>query len=79
LLGKIDGANASRGDTMTRYQPNPKKSRQLTAAEARRLDAISIDYSDIPPLDDAFFVKATEAWPPVKKQLTIRLDQDVLT
>jgi uncharacterized protein (DUF4415 family) len=37
-----------------------------------------IDYSDIPPLNRAFFTKATVAWPPVKKQLTIRLDADVL-
>jgi uncharacterized protein (DUF4415 family) len=37
-----------------------------------------IDYSDIPPLDKSFFTKATEAWPPAKKQLTIRLDADVL-
>ena len=37
-----------------------------------------IDYSDIPALDRSFFTKATVAWPPVKKQLTIRLDADVL-
>lgn len=37
-----------------------------------------IDYSDIPPLDKSFFKKAIEAWPPVKQQLTIRLDADVL-
>jgi uncharacterized protein (DUF4415 family) len=37
-----------------------------------------IDYSDIPPLDKSFLKKATTAWPPVKKQLTIRLDADVL-
>jgi uncharacterized protein (DUF4415 family) len=37
-----------------------------------------IDYSDIPPLDKSFFAKATEAWPPGKQQLTIRLDADVL-
>jgi uncharacterized protein (DUF4415 family) len=37
-----------------------------------------IDYSDIPPLDKSFFTKATEAWPPAKRQLTIRLDADVL-
>jgi uncharacterized protein (DUF4415 family) len=37
-----------------------------------------IDYSDIPPLDKAFFTKATVAWPPAKTQLTIRLDADVL-
>ncbi len=37
-----------------------------------------IDYSDIPPLDKTFFTKATVVWPPAKKQLTIRLDADVL-
>ncbi len=37
-----------------------------------------IDYSDIPPLGDEFFKKATSAWPPAKQQLTIRLDADVL-
>lgn len=37
-----------------------------------------IDYSDIPPLDKSFYTKATEAWPPTKQQLTIRLDADVL-
>jgi len=34
-----------------------------------------IDCSDIPPLDEMFFKKATTAWPPAKKQLTIRLDR----
>jgi uncharacterized protein (DUF4415 family) len=37
-----------------------------------------IDYSDIPPLDKSFYKRATEAWPPTKQQLTIRLDADVL-
>ena len=37
-----------------------------------------IDYSDIPALDKSFLRKATVAWPPTKKQLTIRLDADVL-
>ncbi len=37
-----------------------------------------IDYSDIPPLGDEFFKKATVAWPPAKQRLTIRLDADVL-
>jgi uncharacterized protein (DUF4415 family) len=37
-----------------------------------------IDYSDIPALDKSFLEKATTAWPPVKKQLTIRIDADVL-
>jgi uncharacterized protein (DUF4415 family) len=37
-----------------------------------------IDYSDIPPLGDEFFEKATAPWPLSKKQLTIRVDEDVL-
>ena len=63
---------------MKRYQLDPKKPRQLTPAEARRLNATAIDYSGIPPLDDEFFTKAKEIWPPAKQQLTIRLDADVL-
>jgi uncharacterized protein (DUF4415 family) len=63
---------------MKRYRLNPKKLRQLTAAEARRINTAPIDYSDIPPLSDEFFAKARANWPPVKNQLTIRLDADVL-
>ena len=63
---------------MKRYRLDLKKVRQLTAAETRRLDATPIDYSDIPPLGDEFFTKARAAWPPAKKQITIRLDADVL-
>src|ERR1700686_2498257 len=63
---------------MKRYRLDPQKPRQLTPAEARRLDATPIDYSDIPPLGDEFFTKASVAWPPAKHQLTIRLDADVL-
>jgi len=63
---------------MKSYRLDPQKPRRLTPAEARRLNATPIDYSDIPPLGDEFFSKATTAWPPVKKQLTIRLDADVL-
>jgi uncharacterized protein (DUF4415 family) len=63
---------------MKRYRLDPNKPRQLTPPEARRLDAMPIDYSDIPPLSDEFFAKATAAWPPAKQQLTIRLDADVL-
>jgi uncharacterized protein (DUF4415 family) len=63
---------------MKRFQLDPKNPRQLTPAEARRLDAMPVDYSDIPPLGDEFFAKAKAAWPPAKQQLTIRLDADVL-
>jgi uncharacterized protein (DUF4415 family) len=63
---------------MKRYRLDPKKPRQLTPAEARRLDQMPIDYTDIPPLGDDFFAAATAPWPPAKEQLTIRLDADVL-
>jgi uncharacterized protein (DUF4415 family) len=53
----------------------------LGKSDLGRLDRMKdseIDYSDIPPLDKTFLKRATLAWPPVKKQLTIRLDADVL-
>jgi uncharacterized protein (DUF4415 family) len=63
---------------MKRYRLDPKKPRKLTPAELRRLDKMPIDYSDIPELSDEFLKQATVTWPPAKKQLTIRLDSDVL-
>ena len=55
-----------------------KKSIKSDLARIDRMNDAEIDYSDIPPLDKSFFTKATEAWPPTKQQLTIRLDADVL-
>jgi uncharacterized protein (DUF4415 family) len=55
-----------------------KKSIKSDLARIDRMRDADIDYSDIPPLDKAFFAKATAAWPPAKTQLTIRLDADVL-
>ena len=51
-------------------------------SDLKRIDALrdeDIDYSDIPALDKGFFEKARVVVPPGKKQLTIRLDADVLT
>ena len=62
---------------MKRYRLNPNRPRKLTPAHARRLDAKPIDYSDIPPLTEEFFRRAAAA-ATSKKQLTIRLDSDVL-
>jgi uncharacterized protein (DUF4415 family) len=57
-------------------------SKKPIKSDLKRLDRITdedIDYSDIPPLDDAFFQKATMvSWPPGKQQVTVRLDADVL-
>ncbi len=55
-----------------------KKSIKSDLARIDRIKDTQIDYSDIPPLDKSFYTKATEAWPPAKQQLTIRLDTDVL-
>lgn len=57
-------------------------SKKRIKSNLKRLDRMKdaeIDYSDIPPLTDEFFRKASEVWPPNKQQLTIRLDADVLT
>jgi uncharacterized protein (DUF4415 family) len=37
-----------------------------------------IDYSEISELGDEFFAKAALVWPPEKRQLSIRLDTDVI-
>lgn len=63
---------------MKRYRLDPKKPRQLSRPEAHRMEAAPIDYSEIPALGDDFFAKARAPWPPPKKQLTVRLDADVL-
>ena len=55
-----------------------KKPIKSDLARIDRMKDADIDYSDIPPLDKSFYTKATEAWPPAKQQLTIRLDVDVL-
>ena len=55
-----------------------KKSIKSDLARIDRMRDGEIDYSDIPPLDRTFLKKATVAWPPMKKQLTIRLDAGVL-
>ena len=52
-----------------------------TKSDLSRIDRMTdeeIDYSDIPEIDAAFFETARVVVPPVKKQITIRLDNDVL-
>lgn len=50
-------------------------------SDLKRIDALtddSINYTDIAELDDQFFKEAKIVMPPGKKQLTIRLDKDML-
>lgn len=63
---------------MKKFELNAANPPKLTPEQAERLDKAPIDYSDIPELGDEFFSKATTAWPPAKKQLTVRIDEDVL-
>ena len=60
-------------------------SEPLSEAQRREIRELSesnapIDYSDIPPLDDDFWKRAIRNpfYRPVKTQLTVRLDSDVL-
>jgi uncharacterized protein (DUF4415 family) len=55
-----------------------KRSIKSDLARIDRMRDTQIDYSDIPPLDKTFIKRALIAWPPAKKQLTIRIDADVL-
>jgi uncharacterized protein (DUF4415 family) len=60
---------------------DPEVSKKSIKSDLAWIDPMKnaeIDYSDIPPLDKSFLKKATTAWPLVKKQLTIRIDADVL-
>jgi len=58
----------------------------LTAAQRREVAALvaqpddKIDYSDIPPLTERFWENAVRNpfYRPVKQQLTVRLDADVI-
>jgi uncharacterized protein (DUF4415 family) len=63
---------------MKHYRPDPNNPVRLSSEELRHLDTMPIDYSDIPELDDDFFRRAIMARDLRKKQLTIRLDPDVL-
>jgi uncharacterized protein (DUF4415 family) len=54
-----------------------KKQSKTDWAKIKSLKDKDIDFSDIPELDKSFFAQA-RLWPGRKKQLTIRLDPDVV-
>ena len=54
-----------------------KKQSKTDWAKIKALKDKDIDFSDAPELDDYFFVGAT-LWPGKKKQITLRLDPDVV-
>jgi uncharacterized protein (DUF4415 family) len=54
-----------------------KKKSKTDWARVKTMKDSEIDYSDISPLDKDFFKKAV-LWPGTKKQITLRLDPDVV-
>ncbi len=68
------------------YELDPERPAPLTAAQKAELAALAalpddqIDTSDIPPLPETFWQNAVRNpfYRPVKQQVTVRLDADVL-
>lgn len=58
--------------------PTLSKAQQAELADLRTKPDDNIDYSDIPALDENFWKTAKRAIPAPKKQITLRLDEDVL-
>lgn len=59
---------------------NGKITKRRSRTDWKRIDAMrdeDIDYSDIPELGPDFFANAI-IWPGPKKQITLRIDPDVL-
>jgi uncharacterized protein (DUF4415 family) len=60
------------------------RAQKISPKRLAEIDAIAdsaIDYSDIPPLTEKFWANAVhrpEYYRPVKKQVTVRVDADVL-
>jgi uncharacterized protein (DUF4415 family) len=71
---------------MTKLVRKTLSDSHLTPARKRRLVELAarpeadIDFSDIPPLDEKFWKNAVRNpyYRPVKQQLTVRLDSDVV-
>jgi uncharacterized protein (DUF4415 family) len=69
------------------YELDPEHLSPLTAAQRAELEALAtmpeeqIDTSDIPPMSETFWKNAVcnPLYRPVKQQLTVRLDADVLS
>jgi uncharacterized protein (DUF4415 family) len=60
---------------------NGKNTKRRSRTDWRRVDAFrdeDIDFSDIPKQGADFFARAI-IWPGPKKQITLRIDPDVLT
>jgi len=77
----IAHAPRDEGTRIISMRKGNRREQESIKSDLARIDQMKdaeINYSDIPPLDKSFLKRATTAWPRVKKQLTIRLDADVL-
>ena len=82
MQGKNSIKAAEAKPVMVKY----KQGTLLSEADKLRLEKLAsmpdseIDYSDIPPLSDEFWKNAVRNpfYKPVKKQLTVRVDSDIL-
>ena len=69
-----------------KYEMDPANPPALTKAQKAELKALAakvddaIDYSDIPPTSEGFWVNARRNpyYRPIKQQLTLRLDADLI-
>jgi uncharacterized DUF497 family protein len=71
-------ANARETTQYHTLSAGPSHPPALTPAQAKRLKAIPIDYSDIPELPDDFWTRHPPAEREPKQQVTLRLDARVL-
>ena len=62
----------------THFWLDPEHPPALTPAQAKRLKAIPIDYSNIPELSDDFWTSHPPAARETKEQITLRLDKHVV-
>jgi len=59
-------------------EQNTKKKSGTDWSRLERMADAEIDVSDIPPLDESFFKRATVRMPLPKKAVSLRLDSDLL-
>ena len=65
------------GRSQEQTEHHMKKKSKTDWARVKAMKDSEIDYSDSTPLDKDFFKKAV-LWPGTKKQITLRLDPDVV-
>jgi len=73
-----------RENNIVKLTLDPNNLPPLTTQERAQLEKIeampddAIDYSDAPHRPDAIWMKAADRLPPAKKQITLRIDADVI-